>query len=100
MHKNLHWILLVLISTSVTFSTLHSHHHLEWDHVHHTETGQCLVDNSNICPVCGYLFGAQTMDPFFQSAPIEFAGYIANRSETVRAFVPGSRPTDRAPPVG
>lgn len=49
-------LLLMIISGSLTISTLHSHHHLQWDHPEEfADTGSCLTDDETVCPICGYL---------------------------------------------
>lgn len=50
-------LFLVLISTSLMVSTLHSHNHIEWHHPQqHVDTGHCLTVDSTVCPICAYLF--------------------------------------------
>lgn len=95
----LSWLILLLIGTSITFSTLHSHHPLEWDHVKsHVDTGNCLVDNTNVCPICGYLFNAQTVEPQSQTGCITRSGYAVILSESVGCTIQTDQPTGRAPP--
>ena len=58
-HTILGWLMLVFIGTSMTFSTLHSHHHIKWDQTQpFANTGHSFTDNSTLCPICGYLFNA------------------------------------------
>lgn len=98
-NNKLSWLLLILIGTSISFTTLHSHHHLKWDHVKsHADTGHCLVENSNLCPIDGYLFGAQTVEPQSHSTIITWVGYVVTISDGVHYTAPTGRPTDRAPP--
>lgn len=53
--------LLMFMSIGLTISTLHSHHHLEWDHpVDFADTGSCLTSDITLCPICGYLLQTDT----------------------------------------
>lgn len=50
---------ILLIGGSMVFSTLHSHHEVEWNHPErHLSTGHCLTTDSAVCPISGYLFKA------------------------------------------
>jgi hypothetical protein len=52
-------IFIVLISMSITVSTFHSHHDIQWNRsIKHADTGHTLTVDSSQCPVCGYLFKA------------------------------------------
>lgn len=57
--------MLMFMGIGLTISTLHSHHHLEWNHP--TEFadngGQCITTDTTICPICGLLI--QTDAPSF-----------------------------------
>lgn len=47
----------MLMSSGLTISTLHSHHHLEWHHVSGLgDTGHCISEDTTVCPISGYLF--------------------------------------------
>ncbi|MBN2732628.1 MAG: hypothetical protein JXR26_09380 [Balneolaceae bacterium] len=94
------WLLLVFIGISITFSTLHSHHHLEWDHTDsHVDTGHCLVDNTNICPICGYLFNANTVERSSQQTPVKITGYVAIFSDSQQRDPFTGQPNGRSPPL-
>lgn len=44
------------MSMGLTISTLHSHHHLEWNHPENfADTGNCITSDTSLCPICGYL---------------------------------------------
>lgn len=51
--------MLLVISISLVFSTLHSHHHIQWDHSGDiANTGHCFTTDTTVCPISGYLFQA------------------------------------------
>lgn len=63
--------LLVLFSTSLMVSTLHSHNHIEWNHPNkHSDTGHCLMADSTVCPICAYLFKAKNIGSKAVSQPL------------------------------
>lgn len=85
-HRKIHiilgFLLLMLMGTSLTFSTLHSHHHLQWHHSEdYTETGNCITKDTTLCPICGYHI--KTGLPEFNSGKTEL--YVQSR---VVAFCP------------
>lgn len=48
-------LMLIFMGSSLTFSTLHSHHHIQWHHSgEFTDTGNCITADISICPICGY----------------------------------------------
>lgn len=48
-----------MVGTSISFTTLHSHHELKWNHAgHQADTGHCVTEDTNLCPISGYLFNA------------------------------------------
>lgn len=52
-------LLVLMIGGSMVFSTLHSHHEVEWNHPErHLNTGTCLTSDTTVCPISGYLFKA------------------------------------------
>lgn len=95
----LQWLVLLLIGSSITFSTLHSHHEVEWNHsTQHVNSDHCLTQTTNVCPICGYLFNASTVNeaPRFllEQLPVSVA-YIAE-SQRVDPFI--GKPAGRSPP--
>ncbi len=93
-------LLLVLIGTSITFSTLHSHGHIEWEHTDsRTDTGSCLTEYTNVCPICGTLHEDAFLDiwptPAFQ--PVLEITVLQNDSQLIDPYT-GSQ-TARAPPA-
>lgn len=54
--------LLMLTSIGLTISTLHSHHHLEWNHSSgFTDTGHCISKDTTVCPIAGYIFETEVL---------------------------------------
>ena len=99
-YNSIGWLMLLFISISITFSTLHSHHHLELDHTDsHVNTGHCLVDDTNTCPVCGFLFNADVAGQQNQIKTEKPGGFVAIFSESqLKDPFTGQR-TGRSPPA-
>lgn len=54
--------LLMFMSIGLTISTLHSHHHLEWNHpTDFVDTGTCLSVDTTNCPITGYIFETEIL---------------------------------------
>ena len=50
------FVLLMLMSIGLTFSTLHSHHNLELHNsADFADTGHCLTSDITVCPICAHL---------------------------------------------
>ncbi|MGK7369342.1 MAG: hypothetical protein ACNS64_03940 [Candidatus Halalkalibacterium sp. M3_1C_030] len=82
LYSYLNSIFIVLISMSMTISTLHSHHNIQWNSAqNHANTSHNITVDSAQCPVCGYLFNA---DP----SPVVFFKQVLAESSLVQ--VPGS----------
>lgn len=65
--------LLMLTSIGLTISTLHSHHHLEWNHTtDFTDTGHCISKDTTVCPIVGYIFETEVLSAS-QSGDIFFS---------------------------
>lgn len=99
-HIALGTFLLALMSASLTFSTLHSHHHLSWEHPPEVaDTGNCLTDDISVCPICGYLF--DPVLPNSESVEIEFTktDTIISTSEDILPDVFSAFSLGRSPPV-
>lgn len=63
-------IFVLLIGMSLTISTLHSHHHIQWDHPEEfADTGHCITSDTTVCPVCGYLFKVDLTPPVSSQIP-------------------------------
>jgi hypothetical protein len=55
--------IILLVSLTLTFNTLHTHKDLDWDRSQHsTELAHSLEVDENVCPVCGYLTKLDTVD--------------------------------------
>ncbi|MDZ7715470.1 MAG: hypothetical protein U5J95_04580 [Balneolaceae bacterium] len=101
--KHLHIVvgslMLIVMSISLIFSTLHSHHHLQWDHPEDfAETGNCFTKDTTVCPISGYLFNADVSAPNLTSQELSFEQFVAEYltliiQEDVESLVLG-----RAPP--
>lgn len=48
-------LLLMLMSIGLAISTLHSHHHLQWNHTEFADTGHCITSDEAFCPITGCL---------------------------------------------
>ncbi len=92
--------LLMFMSIGLTISTLHSHHHIEWNHsVDFVDTGNCLTSDTTVCPICGYLLQTDT-PPALQSDEILFTDnqVVVEKDETGTDFwLTDNR--GRSPPV-
>lgn len=59
--SKLHILLGVLVASfigvTLTLSTLHSHHHISWNHPPEmADTGHCFTEDTTVCPIGAYLF--------------------------------------------
>lgn len=94
--------LLMLTSIGLTISTLHSHHHLEWNHSSDfTDTGHCISTDTTVCPIVGYIFetevlsASQSGDIFFsvkeiiteKSYQIDDHSTVVNRGRSPPALI-------------
>ena len=69
--------LLILTGIGLAISTLHSHHHLEWNHSQDfPDTGHCISVDTAVCPITGYIFETDVLSPsnsgetFFESTKV------------------------------
>lgn len=63
------FMMLITMSISLVFSTLHSHHHIEWDHpADFADTGNCITKDTTVCPISGYLYNADIV----VSTPVKY----------------------------
>lgn len=69
--------LLMLTGIGLAISTLHSHHHLEWNHSpDFPDTGHCISADTTVCPISGYIFETEVLSAsnagatFFESTEI------------------------------
>lgn len=99
-HIVLSTFLLVLMGASLTFSTLHSHHHISWDHPPEmADTGNCFTEDTTLCPICGYLFDPEL--PSVTSADIPFFAIevISPASDKILPEIYNITTQGRSPPV-
>ena len=99
-HTPLHWLVLLLVGSSIAFSTLHSHHEVEWNHsTQHTDSEHCLTENTNVCPISGYLFNANVVDgpPRFELEKLSVTIVFLSASQQLDPFF--GAPAGRSPPV-
>jgi hypothetical protein len=74
-------------------STLHSHHHLEWNHPDNfADTGNCITKNAALCPINGYTLQGNT-------SPVLDAEQHFNCYSIVVKFDENSAPTNQYFPV-
>lgn len=93
-------LLLVLIGTSIIFSTLHSHGHMEWEHTDsNVDTENCLTKYTNVCPICGTHFEASFFDisPLSVFQPVTEIAILQSDSQLIDPFT--GRQTGRSPPA-
>lgn len=92
--------MLVLVGASISFSTLHSHHDVEWNHTEkHTDSKHCITENTNVCPICGYLVNAAVPDSPRQALDENPCGLAAilSQSQLIDPFT--GKPAGRSPPA-
>lgn len=57
----LSFAIMLVVSMNLVISTLHSHHHLEWNHPESfADTGNCITKDTTLCPICGYILQGNT----------------------------------------
>lgn len=78
----LSFAIMLIMSMNLVISTLHSHHHFEWNHPDNfADTGQCITVDSTVCPIAGHLLKGN-----IASSP-DIAQYF-RRVRTVSVFKP------------
>jgi|AntDeeMinimDraft_5_1070356.scaffolds.fasta_scaffold07495_3 hypothetical protein len=95
------WFVLLFVGMSITFSTLHSHHDVEWSHSTNTiQSDQCITETSNVCPICGYLFNANIVDTPTRFVLTERPVAVSFRSTSQYLNPFSGEPAGRSPPIG
>lgn len=57
LHTLLGIFVALFVGVTLSFSTLHSHQHISWDHPPEmADTGHCLTEDTTVCPIGAYLF--------------------------------------------
>jgi hypothetical protein len=98
-NTGLRWLVLLLIGTSISFSTLHSHHEVEWNHAEkHTDSEHCITQSTNVCPICGYLSNAEIADQQPTSLSLSAQGPVGTLSESQQLDSFSGTITGRSPP--
>lgn len=93
-------LLLVLMSTSLTFSTLHSHHHIQWHHSEDfTDTGNCITADISICPICGYHLKTDFPDFNYSGSELKFESNLNPEVELAPSKSPRLVNKGRSPPA-
>lgn len=92
--------LLMLMSISLTITTLHSHHNLDWHQSpDFADTGHCLTADATVCPICGHLVKAD-LSPEIQATAYFIPSFDVEDYEapalSSRIYIPAS---GRSPPV-
>ena len=99
-HTALHWLVLLLVGSSIAFSTLHSHHDVEWNHsTQHADSEHCLTENTNVCPICGYLFNARVVNEPLGVELLKLPVTVAFSPASQRFDPFTGKPAGRSPPV-
>ena len=93
-------LLLMLTCIGLTISTLHSHHHLEWNHSQDfPDTGHCISVDTTVCPITGYIFetdvlsASNTGTTFFESVELTITNDIHRYDSAIHVDRGRSPPT-------
>ena len=94
------FLMLVVMSISLVFSTLHSHHHIQWDHSgDEANTANCITTDTTVCPISGYLFEADIAPPPFIDHKLAHITFIAEYNREILQKDIESLVLGRAPPL-
>ncbi len=92
--------LLILFSISLTISTLHSHHHFQWDHPQEfADTGHCLTEDVTVCPICGYLLKTDLPSASEDGSVFSASGMLTIEADFFLSSADGIVIKGRSPPV-
>ncbi len=57
----LSFVVMLVVSMNLIISTLHSHHHFEWNHPENfADTGNCITKDTTLCPISGCILQGNT----------------------------------------
>lgn len=99
-YVGLQWLLLALISTSVTVTNFHMHHSINWnDTGSQTTATHNISQDSNYCPYGTYLFGAKVIQATPHLAKISMVGHIITLSSEQRISPFYGEVNGRSPPL-
>ncbi|MDZ7715473.1 MAG: hypothetical protein U5J95_04595 [Balneolaceae bacterium] len=88
------------MSISLVFSTLHSHHHIQWDHSGDiANTGNCFTKDTTVCPISGYLFQADITPPTSADSELSHLTLITEYDRVILEKDIESLVLGRAPPL-
>lgn len=93
-------LMLIFMSASLTFSTVHSHHHIQWHHSgDFTDTGNCITADISICPICGYHINNDFPDSAALKAELKFDSGIEDQIDLFLPKTPIRFDEGRSPPA-
>ena len=93
-------LMLIFMGSSLTFSTLHSHHHIQWHHSgDFTDTGSCITTDISICPICGYHIKNDFPNAADLKTELEFDSKIDTRIDLFVPDTPLRFDEGRSPPA-
>lgn len=100
LHILLGSLLLILLGGSLTFSTLHSHHHIQW---HQTDdfadTGNCITKDVTVCPISGYHLKHDVPEAGDTLVSLQLDGYVYEQQELFFPPAPHLIDKGRSPPA-
>jgi hypothetical protein len=100
LHILLGSLLLILLGGSMTFSTLHSHHHIQWHQSgDFADTGNCITKDVTVCPITGYHLKHDYPEAGDTFVPLPFDGYIYEQQDLHLPHAPHLVDKGRSPPV-
>ncbi|MDX1585773.1 MAG: hypothetical protein R3222_03480 [Balneolaceae bacterium] len=99
-HIILGTLMLLFMGSSLTFSTLHSHHHIQWHHSgDFTDTGNCITADISICPICGYHIKNDIPNSSAPDAELVFETILEDRADLFLPKTPLRFDEGRSPPA-
>lgn len=99
LHIVLGSLLLLLLGGSLTYSTLHSHHHIQWHQSDDfADTGNCITKDITICPICGYHLKNDFPDSDSFTVTLYADGYVNQQVELFLPNTPRLVDKGRSPP--
>ena len=93
-------LMLIFMSVSLTFSTVHSHHHIQWHHSEDfTDTGNCITSDISICPICGYHIKTDIPNPSVPKAELRLDSILEGPVDQFLPKTPIRFDEGRSPPA-
>lgn len=88
------------MSITLVFSTLHSHHHIQWEHPSDfADTGNCFTNDTTVCPISGYYFNADLAPSVDASHELEFEQFVLEGHDLIITQNVETLILGRAPPL-